>query len=109
MVYLKNNIEAQTLKIPRNGEMVSGIMSLYVENTTDHQCFTLDVEDIKTSGLYFNLAVRIPEGIATGEYQYRLKDDDIIVSCGLIFIGDLKSPNQHQHEEIIKYKQYECD
>ena len=107
MIYLKNISDAQTLMIPKNGEIVTGEMALVMRNTTDNQETTLSVTDLNTSGLYFNLAVALPGGLADGEYQYSLKDGDIQVSCGLLYIGDLQSPRQH--ETTITYKQYESE
>lgn len=107
MIYLKNISDAQILMIPRNGEIVTGEMSLVMRNTTDQQETTLSVTDLNTSGLYFNLAVALPGGLADGEYQYSLNDGNIQVSCGLLYVGDLQSPSQH--ETTITYKQYESE
>ena len=107
MIYLKNISDAQILMIPRNGEIVTGKMTLLMRNTTDLQETTLSVTDLNTSGLYFNLAVALPGGLADGEYQYSLKDGNIQVSCGLLYVGDLQSPSQH--ETTITYKQYESE
>ena len=107
MIYLKNISDAQILMIPRNGGIVTGEMSLVMRNTTDLQETTLSVTDLNTSGLYFNLAVALPGGLADGEYQYSLKNGDIQVSCGIIYVGDLQSPSQH--ETTITYKQYESE
>ena len=107
MIYLKNISDAQILMIPRNGGIVTGEMSLVMRNTTDLQETTLSVTDLNTSGLYYNLAVALPEGIADGEYQYTLKDSNIQVSCGLLYIGDLQSPSQY--ERTITYQQYESE
>lgn len=107
MIYLKNISDAQILMIPRNGGIVAGEMSLVMRNTTDLQETTLSVTDLNTSGLYFNLAVALPGGLADGEYQYSLKDGNIQVSCGLLYVGDLQSPSQH--ETTITYKQYESE
>ena len=107
MIYLKNISDAQILMIPRNGRIVTGEMSLVMRNTTDQQETTLSVTDLNTSGLYFNLAVALPGGLADGEYQYSIKDGDIQVSCGLLYVGDLQSPSQH--ETTITYKQYESE
>ena len=107
MIYLKNISDAQILMIPRNGGIVTGEMTLVMRNTTDLQETTLSVTDLNTSGLYFNLAVALPGGLADGEYQYSLKDGDIQVSCGLLYVGDLQSPRQH--ETTITYKQYESE
>ena len=107
MIYLKNISDAQILMIPRNGGIVTGEMTLVMRNTTDLQETTLSVIDLNTSGLYFNLAVTIPGGLADGEYQYSLKNGNIQVSCGLLYVGDLQSPSQH--ETTITYKQYESE
>ena len=107
MIYLKNISDAQVLMIPRNGGIVTGEMTLVMRNTTDLQETTLSVTDLNTSGLYFNLAVALPGGLADGEYQYSLKNGNIQVSCGLLYVGDLQSPRQH--ETTITYKQYESE
>ena len=107
MIYLKNISDAQILMIPRNGEIVTGEMALVMRNTTDQQETTLSVTDLNTSGLYFNLAVALPGGLADGEYQYSLKNGNIQVSCGLLYVGELQSPSQH--ETTITYKQYESE
>ena len=109
MIYLKNISDAQILMIPRNGGIVTGEMALVMRNTTDLQETTLSVTDLNTSGLYFNLAVALPLGdrFADGEYQYSLKNGNIQVSCGLLYVGDLQSPSQH--ETTITYKQYESE
>ena len=107
MIYLKNISDAQILMIPRNGEIVTGEMALVMRNTTDLRETTLSVTDLNTSGIYFNLAVALPGGLADGEYQYSLKDGSIQVSCGLLYVGDLQSPSQH--ETTITYKQYESE
>ena len=107
MIYLKNISDAQILMIPRNGGIVTGEMTLVMRNTTDLQETTLYVTDLNTSGLYFNLAVALPSGLADGEYQYSLKNGNIQVSCGLLYVGNLQSPSQH--ETTITYKQYESE
>ena len=107
MIYLKNISDAQILMIPRNGRIVTGEMSLVMRNTTDLQETALSVTDLNTSGLYFNLAVSLPGGLADGEYQYSLKNWNIQVSCGLLYVGNLQSPSQH--ETTITYKQYESE
>lgn len=107
MIYLKNISDAQILMIPRNGGIVTGEMTLVIRNTTDLQETTLSVTDLNTSGLYFNLAVALPGGLADGEYQYSLKNGNIQVSCGILYVGDLQSPSQH--ETTITYKQYESE
>ena len=107
MIYLKNISDAQILMIPRNGGIVTGEMSLVMRNTTDQLETTLSMTDLNTSGLYFNLAVALPGGLADGEYQYSLKDGNIQLSCGLLYVGDLQSPSQH--DTTITYKQYESE
>lgn len=107
MIYLKNISYAQTLMIPRNGEIVTGEMDLVIKNTCDLQETSLTMMDLNISGLYFRLAVALPGGLANGEYQYSLKSNGVQVSCGLLYIGDLQS--LYQHESTLTYKQYESE
>lgn len=107
MIYLKNISEEQTILVPRNGEMVTGDVTLVMCNTTDHQEVTLSMRELNASGLYLNLAVDLPEGLADGEYQYTLIDGNILVSQGLLYVGDLQSTSQY--EKTIRYKQYESE
>ena len=107
MIYLKNISEEQTILVPRNGEMVTGDVTLVMCNTTDHQEVTLPVRVQTTSQIYVKMVVALPEELADGEYQYNLMDGNILVSQGLLYIGDLQSPMQN--EKIITYKQYESE
>lgn len=107
MIYLKNTTDAQPLFIPRNGEDVAGDMILKMRNTTDNTEISVSVTDLHTSGLYFNLALTLPSGIAVGEYQYRLLAGELVMSDGIVYIGEFKNPSQY--EETITYKQYESE
>lgn len=107
MIYLKNITEAQVLFIPKNGESVSGEMGLVLKSTADLNETILSVTDINTSGIYFNLAVALPDNLADGEYEYILKNGEIKVSCGLLYIGELQSSSQYENN--ITYKQYETE
>lgn len=107
MIYLRNITDAQSLMIPKNGEMAHGQLSLVLRNTTNLEGPTFSVLDLDTSALYFNVAVTLPADIAEGEYQYQLMDGDVLVSCGLLYIGDLQDPSQYQN--TITYKQYESE
>ena len=107
MIYLKNISEEQIIMVPRNGEMVTGDVTLVMCNTTDHREVTLPVREQTTSQSYVKMAVALSEGLADGEYQYTLKDSNILVSQGLLYIGDLHSTSQY--EKTIRYKQYESE
>ena len=74
MIYLQNTTESQVLFVPRNGADASGELTLKARNTID-QDFIIDrVLDLKTSDLYFNLAISLPAGCPDGEYEYALMD-----------------------------------
>ena len=107
MIYLKNISEEQTILVPKNGEMVTGDVTLVMCNTTDHREVTLPVREQTTSQSYVKMVVALPEGLADGEYQYNLMDGNILVSQGLLYIGDLHSTSQY--EKTIRYKQYESE
>lgn len=107
MVYLKKTTEAQVVMIPKNGESATGTLILKVRNTINETIQTFSVSDLNTSDLYFNLAVELQEDIVPGEYQYSLEDDGIVVSNGLLIIGEPSEPSQYESE--IEYQQYESE
>ncbi len=86
---------------------MTGELSLILVDTTDNQEVTLPVTDLNTSGLYFNLAVALPESVAAGEHQYRLMSGLIPLSCGLLFVTE--EDNSKEYEKEITYDQYESE
>lgn len=105
MIYLSNTSEEQQVMIPRNGLTVGEQLTLEIRNTTSLVEESMQVEESGDSGMYALLAVSLPEGVPDGEYQYRLKDGDDMVSGGLLVIGHDSEPSQY--EETITYTQYE--
>jgi len=105
MIYLQNTSEeSQVLFIPRNGETPEGDLVFTAKSTIDLDEISLEVTDLQTSDLYFNIAVTLPAGLPNGEYEYTLMAGDVPVSTGLLVIGDNFSPSQYNKE--IVYEQY---
>lgn len=108
MIYLENTTEAQPLFVPRSRADVVGELVLKVRSTVGLET-VVDVEaiDLNTSNLYYRLAVVLPEGVAQGEYEYTLSDDTGALSTGIIYVGELSRPTQH--DTTITYEQYEIN
>lgn len=104
MIYLKNTSEAQVLMIPRDGDHSTGEMSLVVKSTIDRTTETYSVNDLGTSPNYFHLAISLHTH-NDGEYEYELKKGEVMVSCGLLIIGDYKAKTS-EYKNIIRYEQY---
>lgn len=106
MIYLKNTTESQVLMIPRSGASTSGDLALRLRNTTDLREMEISVIDLNVSGMYYNLAITLPEGIASGEYEYCLVNDCELAK-GILVLGTESNP--YQYAEEITYTQYESD
>lgn len=104
MLYLQNITDAQTLMIPRNGESISGGMSLVLRNTTDLQECAFSVDDLDDSDLYVKVSVELPDDLADGEYQYQLVQGLNLVSNGLLVIESFN--DNTQYDQSITYHQY---
>ena len=107
MIYLQNTTESQVLFVPRNGAEASGELTLKARNTLD-QNFIIDrVLDLRTSDLYFNLSITLPEDCPDGEYEYALMDDNIVLSTGILVLqsADARTKN----EKDIRYEQYTAE
>ena len=108
MIYLENTTDAQPLFVPRSRADVVGDLVLKVRSTVGLET-VVDVEaiDLNTSNLYYRMAVVLPEGVAQGEYEYSLSDDTGALSTGIIYVGELSRPTQH--DTTITYEQYEIN
>ena len=107
MIYLQNTTESQVLFVPRNCAEASGELTLKMKNTID-QDFIIDrVLDLRTSDLYFNLAISLPEGCPDGEYEYALMDDNIVLSTGILVLQSADA--QTEYEKDIVYEQYRAE
>ena len=107
MIYLQNTTESQVLFVPRNGADASGELSLKMRNTIDQDFIIDQVLDLKTSDLYFNLAISLPEGCPDGEYEYALMDDNIVLSTGILVLQSADA--QTEYEKDIVYEQYRAE
>ena len=106
MVYLENTTEAQPLFIPRSRADVFGRLTLALRSTVGLE-IVVDAEaiDLDTTPLYYRVAVALPEGTATGEYEYTLAVGEELMSSGLLVIGENSTASQYNKE--ITYEQYE--
>lgn len=81
-------------------------MELIITSTIDKvEIFHQEVTDKGESGMNYTFDIALPDGIASGEYEYKLVDGEEVLSTGLISIGDLRAVGQYEKE--VTYKQYE--
>ena len=108
MIYLQNTTEAQAVFIPKNGDVPDGDLLFKAKSTIDLVVgISQAVTDLRTSDLYFNLAIALPAGLPDGEYEYTLLAGLVPVSTGLLVIGENFSPTEYNKE--IQYEQYETE
>lgn len=107
MIYLQNTTESQVLFVPRNGAEGSGELTLKARNTLN-QDFIIDrVLDLRTSDLYFNLSIALPEECPDGEYEYALMDDNIVLSTGILVLQS--ADTRTEYDKDIVYEQYRAE
>ena len=106
MVYLENTTEAQPLFIPRSRADVIGRLTLALRSTVGLE-IVVDAEtiDLDTTPLYYRVAVALPEGTATGEYEYTLADQTGTLASGVAYVGTLAQPTET--DNTIQYEQTE--
>lgn len=108
MIYLRNIPESQLLFLPKSGATPSGDLVFKAKSTIDHDTEINEVMlDLQTSDLYYNLAISLPEDVPNGEYEYTLQVGDIVLSSGLLVIGENYRPSEY-HKDIT-YEQYEIE
>ena len=93
--------------VPRDGKQASGQLSFQARSTVDLDTpIDVPVSDLNTSGLYFRIALELPEGITEGEYEYELRSGDVILSTGLLYVGELPTERAQEYEKTVEYEQY---
>ena len=108
MIYLQNTTESQVLFVPRNGAEASGELTLKARNTLN-QDFIIDrVLDLRTSDLYFNLSITLPEDCPDGEYEYALMDGNIVLSTGILVLQSADARTDEYDKDIV-YEQYRAE
>ena len=108
MIYLQNTTESQVMFIPKNGKSPQGDLVFKAKSTIDLEVeINQVVTDLQTSDLYFNLAVTLNAGLPNGEYEYSLSVGEILVSSGLLVIGENSKPSEYN--KVITYEQYETE
>ena len=108
MIYLQNISEAQVALIPRNGVEPLGDLVFKAKSTIDLAIeINQGVIDLGTSEQYYNIAIELPEGIPTGEYEYTLYGGDQALSTGLLVVGEYARESEYNKE--ITYEQYETE
>lgn len=108
MIYLQNTEKPQVVFVPRNGAYSQDDLVFKAKSTIDLEVeITCPVTDLHTSELYYNLALTLSEGIPTGEYEYSLMSGEMLLSSGILVVGEGTSPRQYEKE--ITYEQYESE
>lgn len=76
-------------------------------NSVTKQEWNYTVEDAnKYRDYYLFEGLQLQEGMPDGEYTYNLWDSDVIVSTGLMRIGDYKANNKTYDKGKSGYKYY---
>lgn len=108
MIYAPNTPDSVSLMIPRNGFAIEGDLTFSLRSTMDKDIpVETEVEDLGTSALFVNVAVTLPEGLPCGEYEYILRDEEKVISTGLMVLMGENETNEYSNETI--YEQYETE
>lgn len=70
-----------------------------INNLTKNTVNIGEIEDKLESNLFYTIDVELPDNITEGEYVYELYDNDMVVSRGLLQIGDYNAENKVYKEE----------
>ena len=108
MLYLDKIEDAQVLFVPRNGKIPDGEVKFVAFSTIDRSVeIDLPSINLDISALYMHLAVTVPDGCPTGEFEYTVTAGGEPVSTGLLIIGE--NFRMNQYEKTVTYEQYETE
>lgn len=102
-----NEISAQAIYIPSNGNGAGTEYVLVVRNTIDNTSVTLPVTNVVVSGRYYRMTLASADVPHAGEWEYVFSVDDTEVSKGLLKVntGDVEvvAFNAGNEKECIEY------
>lgn len=70
-----------------------------INNLTKNTINMGEIEDKLESNLFYTIDIELPDDMTEGEYVYELYDNDMVVSRGLLQIGDYNAENKVYKEE----------
>ena len=106
MIYLSNTTDAQVAFIPRDTD-IAGTLVFTIRSTVDlDRPLTVTVIDLNVFRTMYAVAVQLPVGIQTGEYQYKLTAGGVVVSTGLLVVGEYTPSVAGEYDKPITYEQY---
>lgn len=70
-----------------------------INNLTKNTMNMGEIEDKLESNLFYTIDIELPDDMTEGEYVYELYDNDMVVSRGLLQIGDYNAENKVYKEE----------
>lgn len=70
-----------------------------INNLTKNTMNIGEIEDKLESNLFYTIDIELPDNMTEGEYVYELYDNDMVVSRGLLQIGDYNAENKVYKEE----------
>lgn len=107
MIYLEQSTLPQVVKIPRNLAAVpEGDYAFSVMNTIDRTTVTVIPSAVVLGALSYTTTVALPDMMPIGEYDYELRKGGIVLSIGLLTIGDYNY-ERTEYDAEAAYRQYE--
>lgn len=85
------------------------MMKLCLTNNVSKNTLNYEVNDERTSSIFYQFSISLPNECEDGEYTYELYDDGKMIATGLLQIGDYQKDNNINNEyndnnkEIIVY------
>lgn len=73
-----------------------------INNLTKNTIDLGEVEDSLMSSIFYSFEIVLPDGVKDGEYTYELSENGVIVSTGLLQIGDYKQESGKEYNENKK-------
>lgn len=104
MIYLSNTTDAQVAYVPRDTNL-AGTLRFSLRSTIDRDTVVdAVVLDLKILLRYYAVAVQLPDGAPTGEYEYEMTAGGAVVSSGVLVVA---SPDVvHEYNKTVQYEQY---
>lgn len=66
-------------------------MTLELTNNVSKATYSFEVTDLGNGGIFYSFDIELQDGMADGDYEYRLYEDGKEKGVGIVRIGDYKA------------------
>lgn len=107
MIYIATPSSGTIIKVPRTFDApTAGPVRFVLRSTVGLQEEGFEAQILSATSLNYQIQADLDALTTSGEYEYRLEADGLLLASGVLAVGDLPGVERVQFDKTIEYEQY---